>query len=342
MRGTAGYRRRPGGFYCAHVSRGQVDSAEVPLWLWRQGWYTADMKLNDVSKLNSVTALVTVTLILSLVGCAGNKRGLAGNKGAAAHEDATTPAGALFDNMGRSQPGAARSDDVRIFRLAFQIYRLDLPLQGDSRHSLKLWNHVDEMRTDPEKTALLARNGVRIGAFSDDSWRPMRVVLEAANARVHQEQTFAQAGLPVVLNVGSVDDHESIFSYNARGRLVGKTFAEGKKLVALGYAMYADAGSHLDLEVSFEVRHDRGVMTWERVGDNLRQVPDYDSHVFKELTTVLMLNPGESLLIGPSEAAGNANLVGGNFLGGTQGGMKTETLFVVKPIPYEASSVAAG
>jgi len=300
------------------------------------------MKLNGVTRLNSVPAFLSVTLILAGIGCVGKKQDYASDKGVAVHEDAAASAGALFDNASVSESDAVRSDNVRVFRLAFQIYRLDLPLHGDSRDSLKLWNHVDEMRTDPEKTALLARNGVRIGAFSDDSWRPMRVVLEAADARVHEEQTVAQAGLPVVLDVGDVEDHESIFAYNTRGRLVGKDFADGKKLVALGYALYADAGSHLDLEVSFEVRHDRGAMAWERVGGNLQQVPDYDSQVFEELTTVLMLNPGESLLIGPSDAADNANLVGGNFLGGTQGGTKTETLFVVKPIPYEASSVAAG
>lgn len=237
---------------------------------------------------------------------------------------------------------AGRSDGVRVVNLAFDVYRFDLPLLGDRRHSLKLWNHVDELRNDPDRIAVLARSGLRMGVFSDDAWRPLRVILNAAEARRHRERVQAQVGLPLVLEVGKVDGYESIFSFSGGGRLTGKTFEDGKKLVSVGYALYGDTAGRMDIEVSLEIRHDRGEMTWERVGGSLRQVPVYDRHVFAELTTVMTLNPGESLLIGPSAEADNANLVGGSFLGKTRDGKAFETLIVVTPVPYESSGVAAG
>lgn len=231
---------------------------------------------------------------------------------------------------------------TNIVGLAFQVYRVDLPIVGDVRHSLKLWNHVDELRANPENVAIRARSGVRIGAFSQSAWPAIRTILDSANARVHREQVSAPFGLPLTLEIGLVEGGESIFSYSSGGRLVGKTFDMGKKLIVLDYAVYAAMGGRIDLQVSFEVRHDRGEMTWERQDGIVRQVPAYDSHVFNDLAAVMALNPGESLLIGPSAEAKNDLLLGSRFFGHTRAARRFEKLIIVTPTFFQQSKVVAG
>ena len=259
-----------------------------------------------------------------------------------AHEEQAPSGDAFWEGSAVRDVTAGRRSSPHVVGLAFQVYRLDLPIVGDSRHSLKLWNHVDELRADPESVALRSRSGLRIGAFSRSAWPAIRAILDAANARVHREQVSAPAGVPLKLEIGLIDKGESIFSYSSGGRLVGKTFEAGKKLILVDYAVYAAMGGRVDLQVSFEVRHDRGVTTWERQDGILRQVPAFDSNVFSDLTAVMALNPGESLLIGPSAEAKNDFLLGSRFLGYRRGGRRFEKLIIVSPTFFPRSRVAAG
>ena len=260
----------------------------------------------------------------------------------AAHDEQAPSGDAFSEGRAMSDVPAGRQFSAHVVQLAFQVYRLDLPIVGDSRQSLKLWNHVDELRTDPENVALRARSGLRIGAFSQSAWPAIRAILDAADARVHREQVSAPSGLPLTLEIGLVDKDESIFSYSSGGRLVGKTFDAGKKLILVDYAVYAAMGGRVDLQVSFEIRHDRGVTTWERQDGVLRQVPAYDSHVFSDLAAVMALNPGESLLIGPSAEARNNFLLGSRFFGYSRAGRQFEKLIIVTPTFSQQSRGAAG
>lgn len=263
-------------------------------------------------------------------------------KSTTAHEEQAPSGDAFSDGQAVRDVTAGRRSSAHVVGLAFQVYRLDLPIIGESRQSLKLWNHVDELRADPENVALRSRSGLRIGAFSQSAWPAIRAILDAANARVHQEQVSAPSGLPLTLEIGLIDGDESIFSYSSGGRLVGKTFKAGKKLILVDYAVYAAMGGRVDLQVSFEVRHDRGESTWERRDGILRQVPAYDSHVFSDLAAVMALNPGESLLIGPSAEAKNDFLLGSRFLGYSRAGRRFEKLIIVTPTFFQRSRVAAG
>ena len=93
----------------------------------------------------------------------------------------------------------------------------------------------------------------------------------------------------LVILAGAIDDAESIFSYSDQGRLVGKTFPAGDKLLSIDYAVHPELGGFTELRLDFEIRHDRGTMTWQRHGDIIRQVPDYDRHLFAEVGTALTL-----------------------------------------------------
>lgn len=275
-------------------------------------------------------------------GCKGLPAWLGGgSKSAAPHEARPVPSNSRTKAGPAGEAFSGFGSAVNAASLAFEVYRLDLPHVGDSRQSLKLWNHVDELRADPENVALRARSGLRIGVFPRRAWPAIRTILDACGARVHRERVAAPRGLPLTIEIGVVDEFESIFWYSVGGRLAGKTFKEGKKLILIDYAVYGAMGGRIDLQVSFEVRHDRGVTTWERHGGVLTQVPAYDSHVFSDLTAILPLNPGESLLIGPGNDAENDLLLGNRFMAYGRGGRRYEKLIIMTPTTSREPLVAS-
>jgi hypothetical protein len=243
--------------------------------------------------------------------------------------------GSVMDSL---MPAAAASRSVagrsvHVVHLAFDVLRVDMPVDS-VRHSRKIWNHVDGMRIDSQAAGLMARNGLRAGAASPESWPAIQTILESAGGELSNEQLITQRNLPLSVTVSSIDEEETIFSYGRDNRLAGKTFPAGEKALKLDYAFHPELGGCTEIQLGFEVRHDRGKLTWKREGDVIRQVQAYEHHVFTDLGVLLTLNPGESLVIGPSEEAEKEYLVGSRFFMHRRSGRLHETLYCVTPRPY--------
>lgn len=252
------------------------------------------------------------------------------------HETASPPpSGFLAASNGDAPPAA--SDRLQVVQLAFDVLRVELPIDG-LRNSRKVWNHVDELRLESDLVARLARNGLRVGAASSGSWSAIRAVLEAGGARTQKDQMLPQPGTPLTLELDSIRESESFFSYARDNRLVGKTFPSGRKIIQLDYLFHPQLGGCTDVQVGFEVRNDRGEMTWERRDGVIRQAPAYDRHVFEDLAALLTLKPGEFLVIGPGDQADNEYLIGSRFLIHSASGEKSETLYFVTPQPFQTPS----
>jgi len=232
-----------------------------------------------------------------------------------------------------SQDADVRSQrfDVTVVALTFDVMRVTLPI-GTMRHSRKIWNHVDELAVDATRISLLARNGLRVGVASPSAWPAIRTVLVACDAEVRKSQFQSHSGLPLVIQTGEITDTESFFAYAADDRLAGKSFTQGKKLVTVDYIVYAAMGGLVDVKLTFEVRHDRGTMTWENVNGVITPAPAFDRHVFEDLTTNLSINPGSMLILGPSDEASNEYLVGSRFFMERRGGDRYEVLYMITPI----------
>jgi hypothetical protein len=276
-------------------------------------------------------------LALVLVGCAVNRP----DTSASLHEmpasqSAPDPAASGIDLV-RVDPGAS----LRIVDLSFDVFRADLPVTA-GRASRKIWNHVDELRSDAAVVARLARNGFRVGAAPRGSWPAIQAVLESTDARTYRNMLAPPRGAPLLVTMGPVTDRESIFTYNAEHRLTGRTFVAGEKVIAIDYAFQPQFGGFTELQVGFEVQHDKGVMTWTRDGGVIRQVPDIERHVFSDLTTQLTLERGECLVIGPSETAANEYLIGGRYLSIEHDGRPHESMLFITPTPYQTKAAAGG
>lgn len=248
-----------------------------------------------------------------------------------AHEGARKTASDVPPSRER-QPALA--DSLRVVHLGFDVVRVNLPLDG-IRDARKVWNHVDELRVDTDTAACLARNGLRLGVTTPDSWAAIGAILDGQGVETRTEQLLGQQGMPVTIRMGAVGDGESIFEYGFDGRLAGKTFRIGEKLLTIDYAFRPQFGGSTDLRVGFEVRHDRGVMTWERYEGGVRQVPAHDRHMFEAVASTLTLRPGEILVIGTNEQADNEYLIGSRFLTTSRAGRRSETLLFVTPKPFQ-------
>lgn len=224
---------------------------------------------------------------------------------------------------------------MRVVHLAFDVLRAEMPVEAEM-NSLKVWNHVDPLRVGPEAASLLGRNGLRVGAGTKANWPAVQAILDAGRAKTTRDQLVAQSGAPLLIELGTAAEGESIFAYNKDMRLQGKTFAGGSKILQLDYAFHPELGGATDLQVGFEIRRELGEMVWERQADgSIRQSPGVERHVFEELKSALTLQQGEFLVIGPSEQAQNEYRVGSRFLMSGTGTQRRESIYFITPQPFQ-------
>ncbi len=242
-------------------------------------------------------------------------------------------AGALF-----AKPVAQDvvSNATRIVDIAFNVMNAEFPASrtGDAR---KIWNHVDEMRLKPDQVQLLARNGIRLGTATPASWPAIQTILDAGDAKITSSQLFPQRGSALPVELGSVEEGTSIFYYDSHGRLVGKSFPGGEKLILIDYAVHPELDGCTDLGVSFEINRETEEMVWEQQGGMMRQVPDHDRHRFADLTSLLTMHPGEFLVLGPRDEMKNDNLVGTQFLSSRKGEGSVRVTFL-SATPYQTQA----
>jgi len=272
-----------------------------------------------------------LTLIIVVAGCKNP-----GSKPPTAPAQVRAPgAEALF---APPVPRESISTPTRIVDIAFTVMNADFSgdRAGDAR---KIWNHVDELRLKPDQAQLLARNGVRLGTASPASWPAIQTILDAGEARISSEQLFPQRGSPLPVKAGSVEEGSSIFCYRADGRLVGKSFLGGEKVILIDYALHPELDGCTDLGISFEINRESGEMVWEHRDGQVRQVPEQERHRFEDLTSILTMHPGEFLVLGPRDEVKNEYLVGTQFLASRKGEGSVRLTFLA-PLPYQTQSAA--
>lgn len=246
------------------------------------------------------------------------------------HEDA--PSDAKTSTSAKRAPVVAPrpSGGVQVVRLRFDVLQVELPID-DIRHARKIWNHVDEFRVDPELTVLLARNGLRIGAASLDAWPAIQAIFQVANAEVRDSEQIIAANVPLRIDLGTIRDPETIFSYSRNGRLTGRTVVGGTKLVQLDYSYHPELGGCTQVRLTFLIEHDLGASDWEERGGVYVEVPTIERYRFDDMSVGLTLNPNEFLVVGPSDAAVQEYLVGSRFLNRRHRGGLVETVVCITP-----------
>lgn len=231
----------------------------------------------------------------------------------------------------------ADRDRVIVVRMQFDVLRVELPADK-THHSDKTWNYVDELRGDPTRTALLGRNGFRMGAASADSWPALRAMFEACQARVLRTTHVAQRGLPLTLTLDEIDDEEPIFLLTADDHVVGRTLNGGQKYLHLDYALDVDGERTVTIQVTPEV-HLLGPSKFQHYQEGtVGQARPYEGLVFDELAHTLTLAAGEFLVIGPDTGSSASLTVGRRFLTRKHEGRTYETVLCITPQPFRTEA----
>ncbi len=223
-------------------------------------------------------------------------------------------------------------DAIVVVQLHFDVLRVELPADT-VHHSDKTWNHVAEPSGDPARTALLRRNGLRVGTASADAWPALRAVFEASQATVIRAPHVARLGAPLALDLGPVDAGTSVFLLTEDHRLVGTSFESGSKYLRIDYAVSTDDGGFTTLRLTPEVNRVSPTKRWQEANGDLRRVADYDGRVFHELSFAVDVPVGEFLVIGPDTEATPLS-IGRRFLTRDLDGRKHETILCITPQPF--------
>ncbi len=217
-----------------------------------------------------------------------------------------------------------------VVELHFDVMRVDLPCDS-VRHSAKLWNHVDELRVEPAQSVLLGRNGIRMGVAPADAWPAMQAVLEAHGARASRRQHAVQAGYPLTLEIGDVQEGETIFSYDGQGGLKGRTFGAGHKYIHLDYVVEADDPPRVLLRATPEVHVRSADRRWQDEDGEYVEKPVYEGYSYTMLSAAVSMTPGQILVLGPGPQAAMAHLLGNRFFERIEAGVKCERLYFATP-----------
>jgi hypothetical protein len=228
---------------------------------------------------------------------------------------------------------SSATDAIVVVQMQFDVLRVELPADT-IHHSQKIWNHVDELSADPTLTALLRRNGFRMGTASTDAWPAMRAVFEACQARVLRAAQVVQRGLPLTLELDSIEEDEPIFLLTADNRMVGRTLHRGRKYLHLDYATNVDDRSTVTIQITPEV-HLLGSPTFG-LGESgiVRRNHEYQGLVFNELSNTLEVAAGRFLVIGPDTDGSSRLTVGRRFLTRKHEGRLWETVLCITPQPF--------
>lgn len=219
-------------------------------------------------------------------------------------------------SAGENESAQIASSDSIALAVQFDVLRVDLPVER-VRHSLKIWNHLDESLGDPVQTALLARNGFRIGVGERSVWSAIRTIFEENGARSTRATYTVQDGRELMIPLGDVNEGDTYFVHGRGGQLKGGAFDAGTKFLAVDCAPRADDPTILSMTVTPRTRDHKGRMKYVEHGGQIMSVQDQEGLVFSELAAPVSLAPGQFLVIGGSAEAESGYLLGSWWLNTT-------------------------
>ncbi|MCP4589674.1 MAG: hypothetical protein GY842_02925, partial [bacterium] len=163
-------------------------------------------------------------------------------------------------------------------------------------------------------------------------------LFEITGARSLRARHIVRSGAPLSLRLGELEDGDSVFAYRRDGRLVGRTFDGGTKFLHIDYALDPTRPERTMVRVTPELRKYSASRHWQNIDGRLREAPRYEGELYDELGTDARLEPGEFLVIGPSETAELRSVVGSRFLTTPRNNLTYETVICLTPQPVRAAS----
>lgn len=240
------------------------------------------------------------------------------------------PSTAPYQVKAIARPGDPAPHPLYVVQL--DVYQLDVPF-GTITGNNDFWSRVDQSGIDPRVSALLKRNGFRIGQGEISQW-PMFLRMLAANPghiRVTSRIAYQEEKEPLLTR--GDQPPRNLFYFDAGGQLAGRSFGQSDDLMLLSFwpTPRRDGQVHIQLVPAVQSRDSR-METYTVNGQmDIRTVrPEY----FYDLQLAADLDVNHFLIVAPSTEAKEESSLGNAFLLNDGNGGRTETIliFVARPV----------
>ncbi|TWT44841.1 hypothetical protein RAS1_12590 [Phycisphaerae bacterium RAS1] len=196
----------------------------------------------------------------------------------------------------------------------------------------RIWSYLREDWLDAETAARLRRNGIRTALGREDYWDAVRQILDGIeDRRVFQHDAVRlPPNYPLALELDSGPRDQTLFYVADDGVLTGETWGESRNVLRLDYLLDLQRPGAIILEVVPEVRRRQDGTRFVRTDTGVMLVPRYDGRAFAAASFAARLEPGDFLVVAPSEQSDVYGIVGGAFLTEAVDGEPFDSLVFVR------------
>ena len=219
-------------------------------------------------------------------------------------------------------------------RLVYEMAVLHVLVPQPQRTDMdKIWNFLREDVLDAETQLRLRRNGLRVGVGHAQSWEPIKAAMDAIEGHkvAMTSPLRVPIGFPLALELDAEPHDQTLFYVGRDGILSGGTWPASRNVLRISYSPDPHQSDRVVLLAVPQVHQKRTGWEWIRTEAGLWQVPRQDMQSFDAAGFMLSLDPGEFVLIAPSENSALYGLLGGVFLTRETEGRHYDSYVFIRP-----------
>ncbi|MBN2447631.1 MAG: hypothetical protein JXO22_12935 [Phycisphaerae bacterium] len=232
----------------------------------------------------------------------------------------------------RSPSTIETAENARQRPVSFSIFIVQIP-QARRDLAAKVWNYVREDGLDDATTLRLRQNGLRVGVSHEQWWTPIKTAIEAIEG--HQSSKPGPWRIPqrypLFLEMDEQAGERTVFSLGCDGILSGGMWPQSRCALQLTHVLDAVSPNRDVITLVPVVRQMEPGWRRIRAESGMWSLPRYAGRAFPESGFTLGLDPGEFLLVAPSEEATLPNLLGTVFLTRGVDGVPYDRYVFIKP-----------
>jgi hypothetical protein len=197
----------------------------------------------------------------------------------------------------------------------------------------KIWSHLREDVLDSELALRMRRNGLRVGVGRAQWWDAIKAAIDAIDGHHvnYMDAVRLPPGFPLALELDTEPSDQTLFHVQPDGILSGGTWRDSRNVLLVTCAPDLQQADLVQLFVAPEVRQRLPGWRWVRTEAGLWQAPKQNGRIFHAAGFAVTLEPGQFVLVAPSDEADVPGLLGGAFLISEQDGRRYDSYVFLRP-----------
>ncbi len=195
-----------------------------------------------------------------------------------------------------------------------------------------IWSYVDEEPVAAGRSAVLGRNGLRIGVGRRGGWDDVVKVLRKMTGRALSESSSASVpGSPQHIVLKEQQPAQTIFISNVDQTVSGSDYPAGDAVLSLACSLSEDDPNSMILTGLPQIRSTARRPQIIRDEAGLRMLDLPTMHPFTPLAFQMTIQRNDFLVIGPGVESRRKSSIGNIFMVRQKEGIEFETLLVIMP-----------